>query len=70
MSRLARAWGHEWRALYRDTTVMMVLLGGVLFYAFLYPLPYRHNVPGEQPVVVVNRDHSALARELTQERGW
>lgn len=66
MNRLLRAWGREWRHLYRDSTVMMVLLGGVLFYAFLYPLPYRHNVPGEQPVVVVNRDHSALARELTR----
>ncbi|RPH37363.1 MAG: ABC transporter permease, partial [Desulfobulbaceae bacterium] len=38
--------------------------GGVIFYSFLYPLPYSRQVLREQAVVVVNLDGSAISRRL------
>lgn len=54
----------EWQAVRADSAVMLVLFGGILFYAVLYPLPYKHNVAGEQPVVVIDQDRTALSRTL------
>ncbi|MHA7916247.1 ABC transporter permease [Alloalcanivorax xenomutans] len=59
-----RAWLREWRLVYGDTSVLLVIAGGVLFYALLYPLPYHRNVPGEQAVAVIDQDRSALSRQL------
>lgn len=55
---------HEWQLVRRNKAVMLVLFGGILFYAFLYPLPYLHNVAGEQAVVVLDEDKTALSRAL------
>lgn len=61
---LFRALLHEWQLVRHNKAVMLVLFGGILFYAFLYPLPYLHNVAGEQAVVVLNEDKTALSRTL------
>ncbi|MGL6121868.1 MAG: ABC transporter permease [Shewanella sp.] len=42
----------------------VTLFGGVLFYSVLYPLPYLHQVPTEQQLIVVDLDHSSLSRQL------
>ncbi|QTE86111.1 ABC transporter permease [Shewanella algae] len=52
------------RALVRDKAISLTLFGGVLFYAVLYPLPYLHQVPTEQQLVVVDHDNSSLSRRL------
>ena len=51
-------------ALFANPAVVMTVFVGVVVYSFLYPLPYRQQVPREQPVLVVNHDDSALSREL------
>ncbi|MFM5881662.1 ABC transporter permease [Aeromonas sanarellii] len=54
----------ELRTLLADRAIMLTLFGGVLFYSFLYPQPYLHQLPREEPVVVVNEDGSQLSRQL------
>lgn len=49
-----------------DRSVMLVMIGGILFYALLYPLPYQNNMPGEQTLAVLDQDRTALARRLVR----
>jgi ABC-2 type transport system permease protein len=56
----------EWRALLADKAIVVTLFGGVVFYSVLYPLPYLHQVPTEQTIVVVDHDNSSLSRKLTR----
>lgn len=55
---------HELRAMFANRSFVLTVFGGVLFYCFLYPLPYSQQVPREQKVVVVNLDCSQLSRKL------
>lgn len=54
----------ELKAIASDKAIAITLFGGVLFYSVLYPLPYLHEVPTRQPIVVVDLDHSPMSREL------
>lgn len=69
MLRAANLWAalqSELLHIVRDRSVMLVMIGGILFYALLYPLPYHHNVPGKQAIAVLDLDRSALARKLVR----
>lgn len=59
-------WKAELSFILRDRSVMLVMVGGILFYALLYPLPYKSNVPGQQTLAVLDLDRTALARKLTR----
>ncbi len=54
----------EGRAIFTHPAVLLIVFVGVVFYSFLYPLPYVRDVPIEQQVVVVNLDGSQLSRRL------
>lgn len=54
----------ELKALLTNPVVMLTVFGGVVFYSFLYPLPYSHQTPREQTVSVVNLDHSQTSYQL------
>ena len=54
----------ELKAIVVDKAIAVTLFGGVLFYSVLYPLPYLHQVPTEQQLVVVDLDRSSLSRRL------
>lgn len=54
----------ELRAIFTNSAIVLTVFGGVLFYSFLYPLPYAGQIPREQRVVVVNLDGSQLSRRL------
>lgn len=54
----------EWRAIFTNPAILLTVFGGVLFYSFLYPLPYAQQIPREQKVVVVNLDGSQISRKL------
>ncbi len=54
----------ELKAIATDKAIAITLFGGVLFYSVLYPLPYLHEVPTRQAIVVVDLDRSSLSREL------
>jgi ABC-2 type transport system permease protein len=55
---------HELRAVFTNQAILLTVFGGVLFYSFLYPLPYSKQIPRDQQVVVVNLDGSQLSRQL------
>ncbi len=62
------SWGdlfkHELKAIFSNFSLVFTVFGGVVFYSFLYPLPYLNELPREQRVAVVNLDHSQMSREL------
>ena len=62
--RFWQAWHAEITHIVADRAVLLVIVGGLLFYAVLYPLPYQKSVPGEQAIAVLDSDHSAMARQL------
>lgn len=55
---------HELRALFTNPAILLTVFGGVVFYSFLYPLPYANQIPREQRIVVANLDGSQLSRRL------
>ncbi|MCF1429014.1 MAG: ABC transporter permease [Shewanella sp.] len=55
------------KAIVSDKAIAITLFGGVLFYSVLYPLPYLHQVPTRQAIVVVDLDRSSLSRELIRD---
>ena len=54
----------ELLALFTNPVILLTVFGGVIFYSFLYPLPYTRQVLREQAVVVVNLDGSGISRRL------
>ncbi len=56
----------EFKALFSSPAIVLTVFGGVVFYSFLYPLPYQKQLPREQAVLVVDHDGSALSRELVR----
>jgi len=66
MARFLSLLRHEARAIFNDKVIMLTVIGGTLFYSFLYPLPYSGQVPREQPVGIVDLDGSVLSRQLSR----
>jgi len=61
---LKELFGSELRAIFNDPAILLTVFGGVLFYSFLYPLPYAQQLPREQAIVVVDFDNSNMSRKL------
>lgn len=64
MMRLLRAMRDEFAAIFADRAVLIVMVGGSLFYALFYPLPYKAQVAINLPIAVVDHDGSPLSRQL------
>lgn len=45
--------------------IILVLIGGIFVYGFLYNLMYAPNIVTDAPVVVVDRSNSKISREFT-----
>ncbi len=56
----------ELRAIFTNTALLLTVFGGVLFYSFLYPLPYAKQLPREQKIILVDLDASQLSRNLAR----
>lgn len=54
----------EIRSVLTNPVVTLTVFGGVVFYSFLYPLPYSQQTPREQPIAVVNLDGSQTSLKL------
>ena len=54
----------ELRAIFRDPTVKLTVVGASILYLLLYPTPYLSGVATEQPIVVIDHNQSALSRQL------
>jgi ABC-2 type transport system permease protein len=49
-----------------DKGVLLIFVAGLLVYAMFYPLPYSMEVVRDLPVVAIDRDQTALSRQLTR----
>ncbi|BEG57629.1 Antibiotic transport system permease [Helicobacter sp. NHP21005] len=63
---MLRAIVAEFRQIFSHLGVLVVVIGGPLFYAFLYPLPYKNDIVTRQAIALVDHDHSRLSRQLTK----
>lgn len=54
----------EIKAVFTNPAILMTVFGGVIFYSFLYPLPYIQQTPREQKITVVNLDDSLISHQL------
>jgi len=54
----------ELKAIFTNSAIILTVFGGVIFYSFLYPLPYSHQIPQEQSITVVNLDKSLTSYQL------
>ncbi len=54
----------EFRSVMTNPVVVLTVFGGVVFYSFLYPLPYAQQTPREQPIAIVNLDGSQTSLKL------
>lgn len=54
----------ELKAILTNPVVVLTVFGGVVFYSFLYPLPYSQQTPREQLISVVNLDKSQTSYRL------
>ena len=59
----------ELGAIFRDKGARLILIGGVIIYTLVYPLPYAPEVLRQVNVAVVDLDHSALSRRLVRLAG-
>ncbi|WP_247598866.1 ABC transporter permease [Helicobacter salomonis] len=54
----------EFRTIFAHAGVRFIIIVGPLFYAFLYPLPYKNDIVTRQSVALVDMDQSTLSRRL------
>lgn len=54
----------EAHSIFTDRVIMLTVIGGVVLYSFLYPLPYSRQVPRDQHIGVVDHDNSSVSRQL------
>lgn len=54
----------EFLNIFKDKAVLTTVIGGVLFYAALYPQPYLKQLPLKQSIVVVDHDNTPASRRL------
>ncbi|MGF1755447.1 ABC transporter permease [Vibrio makurazakiensis] len=54
----------ELLAILTNPVVNLTVFGGVLFYSFLYPLPYANQVSQELPISIINLDNSQTSLQL------
>lgn len=54
----------ECKALFTNPAVVLTIFGGLVFYSFLYPLPYAKQVPQQQRISIVNLDKSQTSYQL------
>jgi len=54
----------ELNAVFTNGPLLVTVFAGVIFYSFLYPLPYSEQTPQQQKIAIVNLDQSQLSRTL------
>jgi ABC-2 type transport system permease protein len=56
----------ELRSIFRDPGVLIIMGAAIVFYSFVYPLPYAREVLNQVPLTVIDQDNSALSRKLVR----
>ena len=66
LSDIAAIAAREFRIISTSYAILLVLIGGIFIYGFLYNYMYEPNLIRNAPVAVVDRSHSALSRQYTR----
>lgn len=66
LSDIAAIVAREFRIISTSYAILLVLIGGIFIYGFLYNYMYEPNLIRNAPVAVVDRSHSALSRQYTR----
>jgi len=64
ISQFIRQLKRELAAIVKDKAVLVTVVGGIVFYAALYPQPYLNNLPEDLSMAAVDLDNSATSRKL------
>ncbi len=56
----------EFRAILTNPAILLTVIGGILFYSFLYPQPYINQIPREQKVVLCDLDNTPTSRDFAR----
>ena len=66
MRALGRAALRTLRTIAHEQEVLSVLVGAAIFYSLFYPVPYLRQVLRDEPVLVVDRDHTPMSRKFAR----
>jgi ABC-2 type transport system permease protein len=66
MRALGRAARRTLHTIAHEQELLSVLVGAAIFYSLFYPTPYLHQVLRDEPVLVVDRDHTPLSRRFAR----
>ncbi|MCE3037227.1 ABC transporter permease [Helicobacter sp. faydin-H20] len=54
----------EFKAIFSNSTILLIVFGGSLMYVLLYPTPYKSDLIRDQKIAVVDLDQSMQSKEL------
>lgn len=66
MRTLLRAIRTSLRDILHEKDTVVLLIGASVAYALFYPVPYSRQILRDLPVIVVDRDHTALSRQFAR----
>ncbi len=66
LQSIASVIAHEFRTIATSYAIVLVLMGGIFVYGFLYNYMYEPNVIRDVPIAVVDESRTALSREYTR----
>lgn len=58
--------GHEWRTIFHDEGVVLILMGAMVLYSALYGFIYGPEVVRDMPIAVVDRDQTTSSHALSR----
>jgi len=64
LDQTLHAFLNEWDSIFKDRGAIVILFIAVWVYPLVYSIAYQNNVIREIPVTMVDRDNSALSRQL------
>lgn len=63
---MIRYWLREYVEIAENQGALILLIGAVVIYSFLYPVPYTQQIVRDVPTAVVDNDGSDLSRKFTR----
>ncbi|HEY7504031.1 MAG TPA: hypothetical protein VH700_08015, partial [Gemmatimonadales bacterium] len=66
MRALIRAARRAFHTITHEQEVLTLLVGASVLYSLFYPTPYLRQVLRDEPVLVVDRDHTQLSRRFAR----
>lgn len=61
---LFKALIYEYKAIFTNKVVLLVVFVGSMVYGILYPMPYLNDIVTKQTLLIVDEDNSFLSKEL------